>query len=35
MLGAWARAVLYIGASLILCLGAVGLGWYLAAGMRP
>jgi CrcB protein len=35
LLGAWARAALYIGGSLILCLGAVGLGWYLAAGMRP
>lgn len=35
MLGAWARAALYIGGSLILCLGAVGLGWHLAAGMKP
>jgi CrcB protein len=35
LLGAWARAALYVGASLVLCLAAVAAGWFLAVGWRP
>jgi CrcB protein len=35
MQGAWARAGFYVGASLVLCLAAVGLGWLIASGLRP
>jgi CrcB protein len=35
LLGAWARAALYILGSLVLCLAAVGLGWMAAGGVRP
>jgi CrcB protein len=34
MLGAWARAGVYVVGSVVLCVAAAGIGWYLAGGLK-
>ena len=34
VLGAWARAGLYVVASVVLCVAAAGIGWYVAGGLK-